>query len=29
MAAMRVADTSWRLGVLRYFNPVGAHTPAA
>lgn len=25
MAAMRVADTSWRLGVLRYFNPVGAH----
>ena len=26
LAAMRVADPSWRLGVLRYFNPVGAHS---
>ena len=25
LAALRVADPSWRLGVLRYFNPVGAH----
>lgn len=25
LAAMQVADASWRLGVLRYFNPVGAH----
>lgn len=25
LAAMPVADPSWRLGVLRYFNPVGAH----
>ena len=25
LAAMGVADPSWRLGVLRYFNPVGAH----
>jgi UDP-glucose 4-epimerase len=25
LAAMRVADPSGRLGVLRYFNPVGAH----
>ena len=22
---MRKADPEWRLGVLRYFNPVGAH----
>lgn len=25
LAAMPVADASWCLGVLRYFNPVGAH----
>jgi UDP-glucose 4-epimerase len=25
LAAQRVADVSWRIGVLRYFNPVGAH----
>ena len=25
LAAMQVADAAWRLGVLRYFNPVGAH----
>jgi UDP-glucose 4-epimerase len=25
LAAMRVAEPSWRMGVLRYFNPVGAH----
>ncbi|MGV8804910.1 MAG: UDP-glucose 4-epimerase GalE [Polaromonas sp.] len=25
LAALGVADPSWRLGVLRYFNPVGAH----
>ena len=25
LAALQVADASWRLGVLRYFNPVGAH----
>ena len=25
LASMQVADASWRLGVLRYFNPVGAH----
>ena len=25
LAAMSVADPSWRLGVLRYFNPAGAH----
>jgi UDP-glucose 4-epimerase len=25
LAAMRVANPSWRTGVLRYFNPVGAH----
>ena len=25
LAAMGVAQPSWRLGVLRYFNPVGAH----
>lgn len=25
LAAMQVADPGWRLGVLRYFNPVGAH----
>jgi UDP-glucose 4-epimerase len=25
LAAMRVADPAWRTGVLRYFNPVGAH----
>lgn len=25
LAALQVADQSWRLGVLRYFNPVGAH----
>ncbi|MFC5520217.1 UDP-glucose 4-epimerase GalE [Polaromonas jejuensis] len=25
LAAMGVADPLWRLGVLRYFNPVGAH----
>ena len=23
---MRVANPAWRTGVLRYFNPVGAHT---
>jgi len=25
LAAIRVANPSWRTGVLRYFNPVGAH----
>ncbi|MDB5868715.1 MAG: UDP-galactose 4-epimerase [Polaromonas sp.] len=25
LASMQVANPSWRLGVLRYFNPVGAH----
>jgi len=25
MAAMRIANPAWRMGVLRYFNPVGAH----
>jgi len=25
LSAMQVADPSWQLGVLRYFNPVGAH----
>ena len=25
LAAMRVANPAWRTGVLRYFNPVGAH----
>ena len=25
LAAQCVADLSWRVGVLRYFNPVGAH----
>jgi UDP-glucose 4-epimerase len=25
LAAQRVADPAWRVGVLRYFNPVGAH----
>lgn len=25
LAAMRVANSAWRTGVLRYFNPVGAH----
>lgn len=25
LADLRVADDSWRVGVLRYFNPVGAH----
>ena len=25
LSAMQVADPGWRLGVLRYFNPVGAH----
>ncbi|MEO7399293.1 MAG: UDP-glucose 4-epimerase GalE [Polaromonas sp.] len=25
LAALGVADASWRIGVLRYFNPVGAH----
>ena len=25
LATLSVADTAWRLGVLRYFNPVGAH----
>lgn len=25
LAAMRVANPDWRTGVLRYFNPVGAH----
>ena len=25
LAAVRHANPSWRLGVLRYFNPVGAH----
>lgn len=25
LASLRVADPAWRVGVLRYFNPVGAH----
>jgi len=25
LAAVQVSDPSWQLGVLRYFNPVGAH----
>ena len=25
LAALRVAHPAWRVGVLRYFNPVGAH----
>jgi UDP-glucose 4-epimerase len=25
LEALRTADPEWRLGVLRYFNPVGAH----
>ena len=25
LSALQVADASWKLGVLRYFNPVGAH----
>jgi len=25
LEAMHVADPSWRLGILRYFNPAGAH----
>ena len=25
LAAMQAADPAWQLGVLRYFNPVGAH----
>ena len=25
LADLEKADTSWRIGVLRYFNPVGAH----
>ena len=25
LAALQMADPAWRLGVLRYFNPVGAH----
>lgn len=25
IAAMRAANPAWRVGVLRYFNPVGAH----
>lgn len=25
LAALRVANPAWRVGVLRYFNPVGAH----
>jgi UDP-glucose 4-epimerase len=25
LAAMRVANSAWRIGILRYFNPVGAH----
>ena len=25
LAAVRAANPSWRVGVLRYFNPVGAH----
>ncbi len=25
LAAMQVANPDWRMGVLRYFNPVGAH----
>ena len=25
LAALRVSDPAWRFGVLRYFNPVGAH----
>ena len=25
LAAISVAEPSWRIGVLRYFNPVGAH----
>ena len=26
LSAVRAADPAWRVGVLRYFNPVGAHT---
>ena len=26
LTALQVSDASWRLGVLRYFNPVGAHS---
>ena len=26
LSAVQVSDPSWQLGVLRYFNPVGAHT---
>jgi UDP-glucose 4-epimerase len=26
LTAMRVADPAWRMGILRYFNPVGAHS---
>jgi UDP-glucose 4-epimerase len=26
LAALRIAKPDWRIGVLRYFNPVGAHT---
>lgn len=25
LAAMRAANPNWRIGVLRYFNPIGAH----
>jgi len=25
LSSMQASDASWRLGVLRYFNPVGAH----
>ena len=25
LLALRTADPTWRMGVLRYFNPVGAH----
>lgn len=25
LASLRAADPAWRVGVLRYFNPVGAH----
>lgn len=25
LSALRLSDPSWRIGILRYFNPVGAH----
>ena len=29
LASLHAADASWRVGVLRYFNPVGAHASGA